>query len=91
MDIANKSKDTTSKANRARKHVKGTSYTTGRVYWKKERVAEWDWAKGELILKGSGKGFVELRAVTRVGASQCEGHWCFATWGTGVYQGSIPV
>ena len=37
--------------------MKGTSYTTGRVYWKGERVAEWDWAKGQLILKGSGAGY----------------------------------
>ena len=34
--------------------MKGTSYTMGRVFWKGERVAEWDWVRGELVLKGSG-------------------------------------
>ena len=39
--------------------MKGTSYFRGRVYFQGERVAEWDEGTGILVLKGSGKDFVE--------------------------------
>ena len=35
--------------------MKDTSYSMGRVYFKRERVAEWDEGAGVLVLKGSGK------------------------------------
>jgi len=37
--------------------MKGTSYPRGRVYFRGERVAEWDEAAGALILKGSGQEY----------------------------------
>ena len=40
--------------------MKGTSYPRGRVYWRGERIAEWDEALGVLSIKGSGKEFEEV-------------------------------
>lgn len=42
---------------KAKKEMKGTSYSMGRVHFKKKRVAEWDWTTGVLILNGSGKEY----------------------------------
>ena len=39
--------------------MKGTSYQTGRVYWKGERVGEWIEAASTFLLKGTGKEYEE--------------------------------
>ena len=35
--------------------LKGTSYYTGRVYWKGVRMAEWDWGTESLTLTDAGR------------------------------------
>ena len=42
---------------KVKEEMKWTSYTMGRVYFRKERVAEWNETTGTLTLKGSGKDY----------------------------------
>ena len=45
-----------------KEHMKGTSYTRGRVYFKGERVVEWNYVEGVMRLKGQGKDYEEAFA-----------------------------